>query len=172
MTTQTPPKHAGGEEVPSARSEPIASRRTVLVRTVLVVGLLAVAVFLLGGMSGPADARFPIDNFTNVDDTATVTPSGQNVAVSGWVKCTEGHVAEVRATVIQDSVTATGRTRVRCLGLTEVRRWTVRVTTRDPTAFEADSPVRVDAWVVTRSRGERTDGPHTWTNPDVTLVGR
>lgn len=156
------------------RSAALASGRAILIRTAFAVGLFVVVALFLSGMSGPADARFPINNFTNVDDTATVTPSGQNVAVSGWVKCTEGQIAEVRVTVTQGQTgaEATGRTRVRCLGQTEVQSWTIHVAPRGPTGFDADSPVRVDAWAVTRSQGERTDGPHTWTNEEMDLVRR
>jgi hypothetical protein len=134
--------------------------------------LVVVVALLVAGTSGSADARFPIDNFTNVDDTATVTPSGQNVAVSGWVKCTSREIVEVRVTVVQDSTTATGRTHARCLGLTEVQLWTVHVSPRGPASFDASSTVRVDAWAVTRAQGERTDVPHTWENDDVTLRER
>jgi hypothetical protein len=154
------------------RIVPGRTRRNLL-RALLAAGLLVVVGLFLTGASGPAEARFPINNFTNVDDAATVTPSGQNVAVSGWVKCTEGEIAEVRVTVSQESTgtAAAGQTRVRCLGEETVQRWTVHVATR-PGAFDASRPVRVDAWAVPRSQGERTDEPHTWTNDDVRLIER
>ena len=136
------------------------------------VGLFAVVVLLLSVSSAPADARFPIDNFTNVDDTATVTPSGGNVGVSGWVKCTEDDIVEVRVTVVQGTTEATGRTHARCLGREEVQTWTIHATTRGPDTFDTEGTVRVDAWAATRSQGERTDGPHTWTNDEVTLTRR
>lgn len=159
-------------ETAPTRSTPDRSRRRTLTRAGLVVGLFAVAVLLLVGASGTADAKFPIDNFSNVDDTATVTPSGRNVGVTGWVKCTEGEIVEVRVTVVQGSTEATGRTHTRCLGREEVQTWAIHATTRGPDAFDAEGTVRVDAWAATRSRGERTDGPHTWTNEDVTLTRR
>jgi hypothetical protein len=141
----------------------------VLVLLVAVFGVLALA---LSMASSPGAARFPIDNFTNVDDTATATPRGQNVAISGWVKCTEGHMTEIRVTVTQGSTEAEGSTRVRCLGQSEVQTWVVHVTSRGPETFDVGSSVQVDAWAVTRSRGEQTDGPHTWSNDDVTLIRR
>lgn len=139
-----------------------------------VVGV-SLALLLVAGpllVSDPAAARFPINNFTNVDDTATVTPSGQNIAVSGWVKCTEGEIAAVRITARQDGVEATGKTHVRCLGEETVQFWTIHATSRGPNSFDTSSTVDVDAWAVTRTRGERTDGPHTWSNDDVTLIRR
>jgi hypothetical protein len=157
-----------------AGNRPRADRRwrRYLTRVGVAVCLFVVVALLVAGTSGSADARFPIDNFTNVDDTATVTPSGQNVAVSGWVKCTEGHVVEVRVTVRQGSTEATGRTHARCLGQTTVQHWAIHAPSRGPAVFDPSEPVRVDAWAATHSRGERTDGPHTWSNDDVTLRER
>lgn len=172
MKPRAPSPADGTEDSRAVRSATTDSGRSVPVLAALGVGLLAVVVLLLSGMSGPAEALFPINNFTNVDDTATVTPSGQQVAVSGWVKCTEGQSAEVRVTVFQGSTgaEATGRTRARCLGQEDRQVWTVHVTTRGAAAFDPSSPVRVEAWAVTRSQGERTDGPHTWTNEEVDLI--
>lgn len=141
--------------------------RKVLIHAGIAVGLSLVLV--LTGTSGPVAAKFPIDNFTNVDDTATVTPSGRNVAVSGSVECTEG-IAEIRVTVLQGPTEATGRTHARCLGDDEIQSWTIHATTRGSDAFDVRRPVRVDAWAVTRFRGERTDGPLEWTNERVTLT--
>ena len=132
------------------------------------VGVIALSFVLLSLVSGPAAALFPINNFSNVDDTATVTPSGQNLGVSGWIKCTEGEIAEVRVTVTQGSTQATGRTHLRCEGESVAERWEVRLAARGPDAFDPDRTVRVDAWGVTRSRGKMTDGPRTWSNPNVT----
>lgn len=154
------------------RPVPGRPRRRVLTHGLLTVGLFALVVLLLGATSTPVDAKFPIDNFTNVDDTATVTPSGTNVAVTGWVKCTEGEIVEVRVTVAQGSTQATGRTRARCLGEEEVQHWTVHASTRGRTAFDTDGTVRVDARAVPHARGERTDEPHEWTNEAVTLTRR
>lgn len=166
-----PNSSVAGSPAPT-RSPPGRSRRGVLTRVGPAVVLFVVAVLLLVGTSGPAAAKFPIDNFTNVDDTATVTPSGRNVGVTGWVKCTEGEIVEVRVTVVQGSTEATGRTHARCLGEEEVQSWTVHATTRGRETFDTGAAVRVDAWAVTRSRGERTDGPHTWSNDEVALSER
>lgn len=155
------------------RSTPIRSLRGALAHAVLVLGLLVVLVLVVAGTSGTADARFPIDNISNVDDTATVTQSGRNVAVTGWVKCTAGEIIELRVTVVRDSTEATGRTHARCFGLEEARPWTVHASTRGRAAFDTAGTVRVDAWAETRSRGETTsDGPHTWTNEAVALTRR
>lgn len=135
---------------------------------VAVVGILAVA---LSMASSPGAARFPINNFTNIDDTATVTPSGQNVAISGWVKCTEGQIAEISVTVTQGEIEAKGGTHVRCLGQSEVQTWVIHVTSHGPEAFDVGSSVQVEARAVTRSQGEQTDA-HTWLNDAVTLIRR
>jgi hypothetical protein len=143
-----------------------------IVGTVVLFGVvLAVAGFGLSAASQPAEARFPINNFTNVDDTATVTPSGQNVAVTGWVKCTDGHIAEIRVTATQGATEASGRTHVRCLGQTETELWEIHVATHGPATFDTSRTVEIDAWAVTRARGDRTAEPHTWSNP-VTLLER
>jgi hypothetical protein len=139
---------------------------------VLLLAVLGIAFLAISAASQPAAARFPINNFTNVDDTATATPGGQNLAVSGWVKCTEGHIAEIRVTATQGSTEASGRTHVRCLGQTETERWKIHVATHGPVAFDASRTVEIDAWAVTRSRGDRTAEPHTWSNPAVTLLDR
>lgn len=167
MPSQTPTHTPAGRE-PTATDR----SRLALAATLAGAGLVVVLVGGLAATSGTADAKFPIDNISNVDDTARLTPSGQNVAVSGWVACTAGEIAELRVTVTQGSTVATGQTHTRCLGEDTRAAWTIHAVTRGPDAFEADDTATVDAWAVTRDRGTITDGPHTWTNPDVELHER
>lgn len=148
------------------------SRLHIALLLLLVFGFLILVAVGVAAVSEPVEARFPINNFSNIDDTATVTPNGTNIGVSGWVKCTEGEIAEVRVTVTQDSVDADGTTRVRCLGLTAPQTWTIHVSPTGPDSFDVERSVHVDAWAVPRAQGDRTDDPHEWTNEDVELVTR
>lgn len=139
---------------------------------VAAVAFVAAVALVLSVATAPATARFPIDNVSNVDDAATVTPSGANVAVTGWIQCTDGEIAEVRITVSQGDTAATGKTHVRCAGLDERQSWTIHVSPRGPDTFDAARNVSVDARAVPRARGQRTDDPHVWSNDEVSLLPR
>lgn len=167
-----PPAEPSGVATRRDRHHSDAARRTHLATVVAAIAFLAAVALVLTIASGPADARFPIDNISNVDDTASVTPSGANVAVSGWIQCTDGEIAEVRITVSQADTVATGKTHVRCVGLDERQSWTIHVSPHGPATFTTGDTVQVDAWAVPRARGHPTDTPHTWTNDAVTLTPR
>ena len=127
-------------------------------------------IVMLGVIVGTAVLVEPVSAgiFLNtIDGTATLRGQGHQVVVTGPIKCTQGETVEIRIVVTQGSAEATGSFHGRCSGAEQ--QWTVHAPTRNGPTLTAGS-ARVDAWAVTRAKGELTTiPPHTW-GKLVTLV--
>lgn len=147
----------------------LTSKRTLLILGILFVGTLSLITIGIIVASAPAEARFPINNVTLTDETATLNPSGHNVEVTGTTQCTEGEIVEVTVTVRQDHVEATGQTHERCLGEDTIQNWSIHAATRGSESFN-EGNAHVEAEARTYAKGKQTD-EHTWSS-DIDLVRR
>ena len=136
----------------------------------MVTGVLTALAIGLVVSTDPAEALFPINNFTAIDEEAVVNPSGQNIEVTGTTQCTEGEMVTVNARVEQDGVEAFGQTREHCLGEETVLNWSIHAATHGPSSFESSENAHVWAEARTYSQGKETDS-HEW-DEDVNVVER
>lgn len=116
---------------------------------------LAVAGIVLVGLllAQPATAGTMLNT---IDETATLTPSGHTVAVTGPIGCDAGEIVHIRVRVTQSSTgaVAEGTFHARCTG--DRQPWTVRAATQGSTSFDPGE-AHVEAWSRTVDRGEQTD---------------
>lgn len=155
---------------PNLRSSTDNKPTKLVIIGMIVAGALAAISFGLVVSADPAEARFPINNFTAIDDDAIINPSGQNIEVTGTTQCTEGELVKVNVRVEQDGVEAFGQTRERCLGENTVLHWNIHAATHGPSSFVADEDAHVWAEARTYSKGKETDF-HDW-DEDVTVIER
>lgn len=135
-----------------------------------VVGFCCLIGLMIVGMQ-PAVAGSYLNT---IDETATLTPSGHNVRVTGPIGCDAGEIVHIRVRVTQSSTgaIAEGTFHARCTGDREAmttQPWSVRAATHGNVAFEPGE-AHVEAWARTVNRGEQTD-MHNW-GRTVELVGR
>ena len=122
-------------------------------------------IVMLGVIVGTAVLVEPVSagiTLNTIDPTATLRGNGHQVVVTGPIGCDRGETVEIRIVVTQEptGATAEGSFHGRCSG--DVQQWTVHAPTRNGPTLTAGS-ARVDAWAITRAKGELTTiPPHTW----------
>jgi hypothetical protein len=173
IPTVRPSKNVGA----GTRRTPI-SRRTAL--------RLGITSTFAVGLAQPVAA--PIDGKGNdplvaldVDDTATLNPTGRMVVVTGGgLACdNDKDIVELNVNIEQASTgaSAEGTFRGRCTGVVDdYQQWEIRMATKGGPSFEEtdqnkkDSYAQADAWARTRNRGRSNNDRVEWSNPEVTLI--
>jgi hypothetical protein len=130
---------------------------------VLVTPVLLMMAMLVLTMA-PAFASMTVNT---IDPTATITPNGRHLLVSGPIQCTEGEKVRIEVSVTQSSTGAVGKGVWQSLCTAEVQQWSLKAATQGKNTFEEGS-AHASAVGTTRERGKVTDA-RGWSRT-ITLV--